>query len=66
MVVATVAAAPFADRQLLRVDAFLPVVQTVLAVGDLIMAVLLFAQYSILPQRALLAVASAYPRGSPA
>jgi signal transduction histidine kinase len=59
MIVAALVA-PFADRQLGRVDAFIPVLQTVLAVADLITALLLFAQYVILPQRALLAVASAY------
>ena len=52
--------APFADKQLGRVDAFIPVLQTVLTVADLITAVLLFAQHLIVPQRALLAVASAY------
>lgn len=52
--------APFAGMQLPRIDVFVPVLQTVLAVADLITAVLLFSQYTILPQRALLAVASAY------
>ena len=52
--------APFAGTQLPRIDAFIPVLQTVLAVADLITAVLLFAQYLILPHRALLAVASSY------
>jgi signal transduction histidine kinase len=59
MVVAALVA-PFADKQLGRVDAFIPVLQTVLTVADLITAVLLFAQHLIVPQRALLAVASAY------
>ncbi|MEA2822702.1 MAG: hypothetical protein QOJ86_4706 [Bradyrhizobium sp.] len=59
MIVAALVA-PFADRQLGRLDAFIPVLQTVLAVADLITALLLFAQYVILPQQALLAVASAY------
>ena len=52
--------APFAHIQLARVDAFIPVLQTVLTIADLITAVLVFAQYSIFPQRALLAVGSAY------
>src|SRR4051794_23130635 len=52
--------APFADRQLGRIDAFIPVLQTILAVADIITALLLFAQYVIVPQQALLAVASAY------
>jgi signal transduction histidine kinase len=60
LMIAAVLVAPFAKTQLARVDAFVPVLQTVLTVADLITAVLLFAQYLILPQRALLAVASAY------
>jgi signal transduction histidine kinase len=52
--------APFASIQLGRVDAFIPVLQTALSIADLITATLLFAQYSIQPQRALLAVASGY------
>jgi signal transduction histidine kinase len=51
---------PFAHIQLARVDAFIPVVQTVLCFADLITAVFLFSQYSIQPQRALLALASGY------
>lgn len=56
--------APFADRPLRRIDVFVPVLQTVLALADLITAVLLFAQYLIVPQRALLAVAAAYLFGA--
>ena len=47
----------------LVVDAFIPVVQSIICVTDLITAVLLFAQYSIQPQRALLALASGYVCG---
>jgi hypothetical protein len=36
---------PFAPRQVGRVDAFIPVVQSIICVTDLITAVLLFAQY---------------------
>ena len=46
-----------------RADALMPsfpLCQTVLCFADLITAVLLFAQYSIQPQRALLALASGY------
>jgi hypothetical protein len=43
-----------------RVDAFIPVLQTALSIADLITAALLFGQYSIQPQQALLAVASGY------
>jgi len=60
LVIITALVAPFANTQLGRVDAFVPVLQTVLATADVITAVLLFAQYVILPQRALLAVAAAY------
>src|SRR3954469_13671720 len=60
LIVAAAAIAPFASIQLGRIDAFIPVLQTALSIADLITAVLLFAQYSIQPQRALLALASAY------
>ena len=60
LVTITALVAPFANTQLGRVDAFVPVLQTVLATADVITAVLLLAQYVILPQRALLAVAAAY------
>jgi signal transduction histidine kinase len=60
LIVAAAVIAPFASIQVARVDAFIPVLQTVLSVVDLITAVLLFAQYSIQPQLALLALASGY------
>jgi len=60
LVVAAAIIAPFASIQLGRVDAFIPVLQTALSIADLITAALLFGQYSIQPQRALLAVASGY------
>src|SRR6476660_10268117 len=49
---------PFAHMQTARIDAFIPVVQTIIFFADLITAVFLFAQYTIQPQRALLALAS--------
>src|SRR4051794_8679814 len=52
--------APFAHIQIGRIDSFVPVLQTVLSAADLLTATLLFAQYSVQPQRALLAVASGY------
>src|SRR3954451_9248941 len=58
--VAVAAIAPFARIQLGRIDPFIPVLQTVLSLADLVTAILLFAQFSIQPQRALLALASAY------
>jgi signal transduction histidine kinase len=60
LVVAAAVIAPFASIQLGRVDAFIPVLQTALSIADLITAALLFAQYSIQPQTALLALASGY------
>src|SRR6476620_11803580 len=51
---------PFAHMQTARIDAFIPVVQTIIFFADLITAVFLFAQYTIQPQRALLALASGY------
>ena len=60
MIVAAAVIAPFASIQVARVDAFIPVLQTVVCVVDLITAVLLFAQFSIQPQPALLALASGY------
>src|SRR5882757_3574763 len=60
LAVAAAMIAPFASIQLGRVDAFIPVLQTSLSVADFITATLLFAQYSIQPQRALLALACGY------
>jgi signal transduction histidine kinase len=60
LIVAAAIIAPFASIQLDRVDAFIPVLQTSLSLADFITATLLFAQYSIQPQRALLALASGY------
>ena len=50
----------FANVQLARVDAFIPVLQTVMCAVDFLTAALLFAQYLIRPMRAVLAVASGY------
>jgi len=60
LIAAAIAIAPFSSIQLGRVDAFVPVLQTSLSIADLMTAALVFAQYSIQPQRALLAVASGY------
>jgi len=60
LIVAAAAIAPFASIQLGRIDAFIPVLQTVVSLVDLVTATLLFGQYSIQPQRALLALASGY------
>ncbi len=60
LIIAAAVIAPFARIQVARVDAFIPVLQTVVCVVDLLTAVLLFAQFSIQPQPAFLALASAY------
>ena len=60
LIAAAVVIAPFASVQVGRIDAFIPVLQTVVSVVDLVTATLLFAQFSIQPQRALLALASGY------
>jgi signal transduction histidine kinase len=60
LIVAAAVIAPFAAIQLPQVNAFIPVLQTVVSVVDFITATLLFAQFSIQPQRALLALASGY------
>src|SRR3954467_11109854 len=60
LMVAAAVMAPTADIQDTRIDSFIPVLQTVLAVADLLTAIFLFVQFSIQPQRALLALASAY------
>jgi signal transduction histidine kinase len=60
LIAAAAAIAPFASVQLGRIDAFIPVLQTALSIADFITATLLFAQFSIQPQRALLALASGY------
>jgi len=51
---------PFANIHLTRVDAFVPVIQTVMCLIDLLTAVLLFAQFAVYPQRAMLALASGF------
>jgi signal transduction histidine kinase/CheY-like chemotaxis protein len=55
-----VGAVPFAKVQLPPVSAFIPMYQSALVVNDLITAILLFGQFSILRSRALLVLASGY------
>ena len=55
-----IAAGPLSTFQPGRIDAFVPAYGTAVFVNDLITAVLLFAQFSILRSRALLAIASGY------
>jgi PAS domain S-box-containing protein len=54
------AAAPFARLPLPEVGAFIPAYESALTISDLITAILLFAQYSILRSRALLMLACGY------
>jgi len=58
--IAFIVTAPLANTQLPRVDAFIPVNETVILINDLIISALLFSQYSILRRRALLMLASGY------
>ena len=60
LLAAFVFTAPFRAIQLPRSGAFITAFQTVLFVNDFITATLLFAQFSILRWRALLALASGY------
>ena len=60
LIVAAAVIAPFASIQLGRIDAFIPVLQTSVCLADIMTAALLFSQYSIQPQRALLALATGY------
>ena len=46
--------------QTVRVGAVIPIVQTVMCLADLLTAAFLFAQYSVQPRRALLALASGF------
>jgi signal transduction histidine kinase len=55
-----VTAGQLSNIQMKRIDAFVPVYGTAIFVNDLITAVLLFNQFSILRSRALLAISSGY------
>jgi signal transduction histidine kinase len=54
------AIAPFAAKQLVRIDGFIPAVEAIILVTSLTTAVLLFSQFSILGLRELLLLASGY------
>ncbi|CUT12495.1 twocomponent sensor histidine kinase [Bradyrhizobium sp.] len=60
LIVAAASIAPFATIQLGQINGFVPVLQTALGLAEFITAALLFAQFAIQPQRALLALASGY------
>ncbi len=55
-----IAAAPFAALPGLRINAFIPVLQSIACLVDLITAALLFSQYAIRPLQATLAIAAGY------
>lgn len=57
---AFLATIPFMQRKLAPLPAFIPIVDTVLFLNDLVTAVLLFAQFSVTRSRALLALACGY------
>ena len=59
-VVVFLALAPFARQPLAPVAAFIPIYQSALAINDLITALLLAAQSSVLRSRALLVLAAGY------
>jgi signal transduction histidine kinase len=58
-----IATVPFADLPARRIDAFIPILQTVTCVIDLITATLLFSQYLIRPLHATLALGAGYVCG---
>jgi len=51
---------PFSGVRPVRIDAFIPAYATAMFVNDMITAVLLFSQFSMLRSRALLVIASGY------
>src|SRR5262245_35372918 len=53
-------AVPFAKVQLARVDAFIPIYQSILVVNELITAFLLFGQFAFSRSRGLLPLAGGY------
>jgi hypothetical protein len=60
LVVGCAVLVPFAGRPLPRFDGFIPAFEATVFVTDLIISILLFAQFSIYQSRAILALASGY------
>src|ERR1700683_3838394 len=60
LIAASMIVAPFADTQMPELVAFVPTIEAVIVVNDLITAILLFAQYSVIPSRAILVLACGY------
>ena len=59
-VFALITANPFSGAPPVRIDAFIPAYATAMFVNDMITAILLFSQFSMLRSRALLVIASGY------
>ena len=51
---------PFSDIRVREIDAFVPIIDTIMFLSDLIIATLLYAQASVFRSRALTVLASAY------
>jgi signal transduction histidine kinase len=60
MLAGLAAVAPFAHKQLAKIDAFIPSFEATIFVTDFITSVLLFSQFSVHRSRALLVLASGY------
>jgi two-component sensor histidine kinase len=60
ILVAIVMIVMFANIPIPRINAFVPVIQTAICFSDLLTAAFLFAQYSVQPRRALLALAAGF------
>jgi signal transduction histidine kinase len=60
LVVAFAVTVPFANVQLGRIDAFIPIIATITVINDLITSALLCSQFYIVRRRALLVLASGY------
>jgi signal transduction histidine kinase len=54
---------PFANIQLARVNAFVPVIQTVICLANFLTAMFLFAQYTVRPELAVLVLGSGFVFG---
>ena len=60
LLVVFVATVPFANSQLPQVDAFIPILETAIAINNFIICALLFAQFFVVGRRALLVLAIGY------
>src|ERR1700681_3152539 len=60
LLAAFAATAPFTSVKLPRIDAFVPALAIAILINDLVIAALIFAQFSIVSWRALLVLAAGY------